>query len=184
MELEEADEIVRRVALSRRGTFDMSFAAQLAQMELEIQSLDRATKPKLQIKLRGYKADLQKRKLDVVRFLYRCWVYRCDTSLAQKNALGSLDRTDLLGGGARKDGGLDLEAGGGDGMGQTQAQRARLLAGTDKLSDGQRRLEDSHRVALETEEMGASILGNLHTQRDQIINTRDTVRLLTSEAGR
>lgn len=87
-----------------------------------------------------------------------------------------MDRSDLLGSGsARRDGGDDLESGGA-GLEQTQAQRARLLAGTDKLSDGQRRLEDSHRVALETEEMGASILGNLHTQRDQIINTRDTVR--------
>jgi hypothetical protein len=36
-------------------------------MELEVQGLDRATKPKLQVKLRGYKADLQRRKLDVVR---------------------------------------------------------------------------------------------------------------------
>ena len=66
----------------------------------------------------------------------------------------------------------DLEAGE---LSQVQAQRSRLLAGTDKLSDGQRRLEESHRVALETEDLGANILGNLYSQRQQIENTRDTV---------
>lgn len=52
------------------------------------------------------------------------------------------------------------------------------MAGTDKLSDGQRRLEESHRVALETEDLGANILGNLYSQRQQIENTRDTVGFL------
>jgi len=50
-----------------------------------------------------------------------------------------------------------------------------LLAGTDKLADGQRRLEESHRVALETEDLGAGILTNLRGQREQIENTRDTL---------
>lgn len=54
-------------------------------------------------------------------------------------------------------------------------QRSRLLSATDKLSDGQRRLEDSHRVALETEVLGADILTNLRGQRDQLEHTRDTV---------
>jgi vesicle transport through interaction with t-SNAREs 1 len=55
-------------------------------------------------------------------------------------------------------------------------QRQRLLKGTEMLSDGQRRLEDSHRVALETEDLGASILRDLVSQRQQIEGTRDTVR--------
>jgi vesicle transport through interaction with t-SNAREs protein 1 len=57
-------------------------------------------------------------------------------------------------------------------------QRQRLLTATDKLSDGQRRLEDSHRVALETEDLGAEILTNLRGQRQQIEHTRDTVQLV------
>jgi len=138
MELEEADEI-------------------LAQMEIEIQPLERTTKSKVQVKLRGYKADLSKRKADV------------------KSLLASVDRYDLLGdrSGPRSGAtspGLDAE-----GLTQAQAQRARLLAGTDKLSDGQRRLEESHRVALETEDLGAGILGNLRSQREQIEHTRDTL---------
>lgn len=61
--------------------------------------------------------------------------------------------------------------------GSGQAQRSRLLSATDKLSEGQRRLEDSHRVALETEDLGAGILRDLRGQRDQLEHTRDNVRV-------
>jgi vesicle transport through interaction with t-SNAREs protein 1 len=56
------------------------------------------------------------------------------------------------------------------------SDRTRLLAGTTLLEDGTRRLQESQRVALETEEQGADILSNLRRQREQIENTRDTVR--------
>lgn len=133
MELEEADEIV-------------------AQMELEIQG--HASKAKMQVKIRGYKAELQKRKADV------------------RSLSTSVDRHDLLGGGR----GTNEDNPYGEGLSQAQAQRARLLAGTDKLSDGQRRLEESHRIALETETLGASTLGTLRQQREQIEGTRDTLQ--------
>ena len=68
--------------------------------------------------------------------------------------------------------GGDLESGAG---GLSQAQRQRLLQGNQTLSDSTRRLEDSHRVALETEDLGAGILSNLRGQREQIENTRDTL---------
>lgn len=61
-------------------------------------------------------------------------------------------------------------------LAQAQAQRTRLLSATDKLSDGQRRLEDSHRIALETEDLGGDILRDLRGQRDQLEHTRDNVR--------
>lgn len=76
--------------------------------------------------------------------------------------------SDLHGGGN----GGDLESGTG---GLSQAQRQRLLQGNQTLSDSTRRLEDSHRVALETEDLGAGILSNLRGQREQIENTRDTL---------
>lgn len=63
-------------------------------------------------------------------------------------------------------------------LAQVQAQRNRLLSATDKLTDGQRRLEDSHRVALETESLGAGILSNLRDQRDTLEHTRDSVGAL------
>lgn len=88
----------------------------------------------------------------------------------QKSLRSSSDRDDLLGGGYRTDSpSADLESG------TAQAQRQRLLQGTDKLQDGTRRLEESHRIALETEDIGAGILSNLRGQREQIENTRDTL---------
>lgn len=143
MEAEEADEVV-------------------AQMELELQG--HASKAKLQVKLRGYKAELQRRKADV------------------RSLTASLDRHDLLGGPGRS--GAADAADDGSGLSQAQAQRARLLAGTDKLSDGQRRLEDSHRIALETESLGTGILGNLRSQREQLENTRDTLHGADSSIGK
>ena len=55
------------------------------------------------------------------------------------------------------------------------SSRARLLQGTETLSDGSRRLENAQRIALETEDVGADILRNLRGQREQIEHTRDTV---------
>jgi vesicle transport through interaction with t-SNAREs protein 1 len=55
------------------------------------------------------------------------------------------------------------------------SSRARLLQGTETLQDGSRRLDNAHRIALETEDVGADILRNLRGQREQIEHTRDTV---------
>lgn len=58
-------------------------------------------------------------------------------------------------------------------------QRQQLLSGTDRLNRSSNRLRESQRIALETEQIGASTLGDLHRQREQITNTRE--RLLESE---
>ncbi|EJD41301.1 V-snare-domain-containing protein [Auricularia subglabra TFB-10046 SS5] len=58
--------------------------------------------------------------------------------------------------------------------------RTRLLAGTETLADGTRRLEESQRLALETEDIGTDILRNLHGQREQIEHARDTLRTADS----
>lgn len=77
----------------------------------------------------------------------------------------SLDRTDLLG--------FSSDASAAESGGDQDQQRQRMLSATDRLQDSSKRLEDSHRVALETEDLGAGILSNLHVQRDQIQGTRD-----------
>ena len=56
-----------------------------------------------------------------------------------------------------------------------QLQRQKMMRDTDKLNDGQRRLEESHRLALETEDTGAGILRDLRGQRYQLEHTRDNV---------
>lgn len=44
------------------------------------------------------------------------------------------------------------------------------------MSLGTRRLDNAHRIALETEDVGADILRNLRGQREQIEHTRDTLQ--------
>ena len=176
MELEEADEIVcSSLQLStwlREG--------QIAQMDIEVSSFtDKSIKPKLQVKLRAYKAELAKRKADIVSSLHSD-VSPFDAFLCvQKTALSTTDRSDLLSGGKGAFAANSAEAE--EGLSDTQLQRNRLLSGTDKLQDSSRRLEESHRLALETEDVGAGILGNLRGQREQIQSTRD--RLHDADRG-
>lgn len=67
-----------------------------------------------------------------------------------------------------------------DGSGDAQLdQRQQLLNGTDRLERSSNRLRDSHRMALETEEVGRNTLADLGRQRETIGHTRDT--LLESE---
>lgn len=67
-----------------------------------------------------------------------------------------------------------------DGADAQLEQRQQLLSGTDRLNRSSGRLRESQRIALETEQIGAGTLGDLHQQREQIINTRE--RLLESES--
>lgn len=78
----------------------------------------------------------------------------------------SSSREELFGG---------LESGDGDLDASTVDQRSRLLSGTDRLGESSRRLQDSHRLALETENVGINILGTLKGQRETILRSRDTV---------
>lgn len=59
-------------------------------------------------------------------------------------------------------------------------QRQQLLSGTDRLNRSSGRLRESQRIALETEQIGAGTLSDLHRQREQIANTREM--LLESES--
>jgi len=56
-----------------------------------------------------------------------------------------------------------------------RSDRARLLMGTDTLSDGSRRIIESTSIALETEAHGGDILSTLRGQREQIENSRNMV---------
>jgi vesicle transport through interaction with t-SNAREs protein 1 len=53
------------------------------------------------------------------------------------------------------------------------SDRTRLLAGTQSLEDSTRRLENSQRVAQETEDIGTDILRSLRVQREQIEHSRE-----------
>ena len=51
-------------------------------------------------------------------------------------------------------------------------QRQQLLSGTDRLERSSARLQDSQRIALETEDVGRNTLADLYTQRETIEHAR------------
>ncbi|KAF1807512.1 t-SNARE [Mucor lusitanicus] len=128
----------------------------LGQMEMEILNIPTPSRTRLQAKLRLYKSEAEKLKRDLRR----------TTAIVPKNS----DRDELLGGfgsGDNEDGN-DFDA-------STMDQRQRLLSGTERLGQSSRRLEDSHRLALETEGIGINILSTLKGQRETMVRARDTL---------
>ena len=129
--------------------------AQVSQIEIEIQGIPQSLRPAYQTRIKASKADLTRYKK------------------LSKDLHAQLSRAELLarpgaGGGAPSS---DEPYG-------ASSDRTRLLQGTALLEDGSRRLQDSQRIALETEEQGADILRSLRGQREQIQNARDTVSIL------
>ncbi|GAA6003186.1 v-SNARE domain-containing protein [Rhodotorula paludigena] len=149
-----------RKSLFRRIERELEEADEIIeQMELEAQTAD-VDKAELQGKLRTHKATLARHKQDL------------------KSLAAGADRDDLLSvGGASRADHTAIEMGRADSpsFSQAQAQRSQLLSASDKLADGQRRLEESQRLALETEDVGAGILRDLRGQRDVLEHTRDTL---------
>jgi vesicle transport through interaction with t-SNAREs 1 len=106
-----------------------------------------------------YATRLKKAKADILRY-----------KKSAKDIQAQSARSDLIGSGAGKRFGADSD----DPYGE-RSDRMRLLAGTQTLDDGSRRLQESQRIALETEDVGADTLRELRRQREQIENARDTV---------
>ncbi|KAF9941834.1 hypothetical protein BGZ67_003924 [Mortierella alpina] len=120
-------------------------------MEMELLNLPLASRTRLQARLRGFKSELERLKQTVKR---------------AQTTRSTSERDELLGGlGA----GVDLDA-------ASMDQRTRLLYGTDKLAQSSKRLQESHKIALETESLGAGILSDLRGQREQIIHSRNTLQ--------
>jgi vesicle transport through interaction with t-SNAREs protein 1 len=121
-------------------------------MEIEIQGIPQSIRPKYQSRIRTSKADLARYKK------------------LSREMHAQASRADLF----SSRGGVGAPATSDEPYGSSD--RARLLAGTTILEDGSRRLQESQRIALETEEQGADILRSLVGQREQIENARNTVR--------
>jgi vesicle transport through interaction with t-SNAREs protein 1 len=120
-------------------------------MRIEKQNIPTPLKPKINTRFRNYESDVD--------------------SQTRKLASYKSDRQSKYGG---------RYTDSPDGSGDTQLeQRQQLLNGTDRLERSSNRLRDSHRVALETEEVGRNTLADLGRQRETIQHTRDT--LLESE---
>lgn len=116
----------------------------LAQMRLEKQNIPSSSRAKVNQRFRNYESetDAARRKL---------------TSL-------SSDRSALFGSRYTDDpaGSSDIHL----------AQRQQLLSGTDRLDRSTQRLKASQALANETEQIGASTLADLHSQREMIRHTQ------------
>merc|ERR1711871_880493 len=70
------------------------------------------------------------------------------------NQKESLQRDDLLG------------SNDGSGLGVSREHRTRLLETNDRLRNSSKQLDEAKRTALETEEIGIDIMGDLRSQRE------------------
>ncbi|KAF8808775.1 vesicle transport v-snare protein vti1 [Phlegmacium glaucopus] len=143
----------QRKAALRKVELELDEADDIvSQLEVEIQVIPQSVKPPYTSRLKQAKSDLTKYKK------------------TSKDLHSQAARTDLLG--AFKTGG---SVNSDDPYGE-RSDRTRLLAGTQTLSDGSRRIAESTSIALETETHGADILRSLVGQREQIENSRNTLQ--------
>jgi len=115
-------------------------------MEVEIQGMPQSIRTPYQTRLRTAKGNITRQKKQA------------------KDLLASTSRAELLNSGSRSPIPDDP---------YSTSDRTRLLSGTALLEDGSHRLDESHRIALDTEAQGAEILQNLRGQREQIENSRN-----------
>ncbi|XP_073279191.1 vesicle transport v-SNARE 11-like [Primulina huaijiensis] len=121
----------------------------IRKMDLEARGLQPNVKAVLLAKLREFKSDLNNLKSEVKR-------------IASTN-LNQAARDELL------------EAGMADTLTASANQRERLMMSTERLNNSTNRIRDSRRVMLETEELGVSLLQDLHGQRHALLHANDTM---------
>ncbi|XP_022751936.1 vesicle transport v-SNARE 13-like [Durio zibethinus] len=128
-------------------------------MDLEARSLQPNVKAVLLAKLREYKSDLNNLKSEVKRI-----------------ASGNLnpDARDEF-----------LESGMADALSISSSdQRSRLMMTTERLNQSSDRIKDSRRTMLETEELGVSILQDLHLQRQALLHANNTLHGVDDNIGK
>lgn len=130
----------------------------IRKMDLEARSLQPSVKAALLAKLREYKSDLNNLKSEVKRI----------TSPNAKNA----SREELL------------ESGMADTLSVSADQRGRLLMSTERLNHSSERIKESRRTMLETEDLGVSILQDLHQQRQSLLHAHNALHGVDDNIGK
>ena len=114
----------------------------ISQMRLELQNIPSNLRTRIQPRMRNHTTDLDRTKTLLKKL-------QITSDRPYGNRVGSPGLGDSVYG-----------------------QREQLLSGTERLERSSGRLRDSQRVAMETEAIGAGILGDLQGQREQIANTQ------------
>ncbi|KAF7022660.1 hypothetical protein CFC21_035336 [Triticum aestivum] len=132
--------------------------ALIRKMDLEARNLQPSVRAGQLAKLREYKSDLN-------------------------NLKGALKRITAGNGqqGAREE---LLESGMADTLVVSADQRSRLLRTTERQNQSTDRIRDSHRTMLETEELGVSIMHDLHQQRQSLLHANDTLHDVDDNVGK
>ncbi|PRQ40722.1 putative GOSR2/Membrin/Bos1 [Rosa chinensis] len=117
----------------------------IRKMDLEARSLQPGAKAVLLAKLREYKSDLNKLKREIKR-------------ITSPNA-NEIARDELL-----ESGMADMHAVSSD-------QRERVAMSVERLNQSSDRITESRRTIMETEELGVSILQDLHQQRETLLHS-------------
>ncbi|KAF7036653.1 hypothetical protein CFC21_047241 [Triticum aestivum] len=132
--------------------------ALIRKMDLEARNLQPSVRAGQLAKLREYKSDLN-------------------------NLKGALKRITAGNGqqGAREE---LLESGMADTLVVSADQRSRLLRTTERQNQTTDRIRDSHRTMLETEELGVSIMHDLHQQRQSLLHANDTLHDVDDNIGK
>ncbi|CAN1296564.1 Vesicle transport v-SNARE 13 [Linum perenne] len=151
-----AEQRKQKVSEIRTGLDDAD--ALIRKMDMEARSLPPNIKGSLLAKLREYKTDLNNLKNEVKRISFS------NVSQASRDEL--------------------LESGMADAKMMATDQRGRLLISTDRLNQSTDRIKDSRRTMLETEELGVSILQDLHQQRQALLHANNTLQGVDSNIGR
>lgn len=117
----------------------------IRKMDLEARSLQPSVKAVLLAKLREYKSDLNQLKKEFKR-------------VSSPNA-NQAAREELL------------ESRNADAISASAGQRERLAMSVERLNESGERITESRRTMMETEELGISILEDLHQQRETLLHS-------------
>ncbi|KAK6360413.1 hypothetical protein TWF730_006555 [Orbilia blumenaviensis] len=117
----------------------------VSQMRIEVQNIPTNIRSKFSPRVRNYDHDLDKSKQSL------------------KRAAAEADRQNIYGGK------------GPQGQDSVYEQRQQLLSGTERLERSSQRLQNSQRLAAETENIGANILGDLYGQRSTLLHARENL---------
>ncbi|VDN35114.1 unnamed protein product [Gongylonema pulchrum] len=63
-------------------------------------------------------------------------------------------------------------------------QQDQLIENTERLERTSRRLQDTYRMVIETEQIGAEVLGDLNSQRETITRARERMRQADTDLNR
>jgi vesicle transport through interaction with t-SNAREs protein 1 len=130
----------------------------IRRMDLEARSLPPTQKATLLAKLREYKSDLNNLKRESKK------VSSAQDPVASRNEL--------------------MEAGMADHLMSGHDERNRLLMSTETLNQSGERIKESKRTLLETEELGVSILQDLHIQRQTLRHAQSTLHGVDDNIGK